>query len=85
MYNRKILISAVQNRPALWLHTDKDFKNRSKTSKEWEEVGKLCGINNGKFYTFQELLFINKNLCITFNIFSTISNNILTVKIDLCN
>lgn len=51
MYNRKILISAVQSRPSLWHHSDKDFKNRSKTSKEWEEVGKLCGINNGKLHT----------------------------------
>lgn len=47
MYNRKVLISAVQNRPSLWHHSNKDYKNRSKTSKEWEEVGKLCGINNG--------------------------------------
>lgn len=47
MFDRKILISAVKSRPALWHHTHKDFKKSSKTDRQWEEVARLCHVSNG--------------------------------------
>lgn len=55
MFERKILISAVKSRPALWHHTHKDFKKSNKTDKQWEEVARLCHASNGKWYTLREL------------------------------
>lgn len=39
----EILISTIQERPALWDKRNKNYHNRLLTYREWEEVAKIIG------------------------------------------